>query len=395
MKTPSGILILFLFNQLILSAQIHYRAEGCVIFEPPSKTLHYTSIDRYAYKLLMEDSTVVENFYRKNGDSVSVHKNEKILGTYTLINYWLSGETFKLYDMSGTLRALDSFYLAEHGAKKKYFNAFNAQYLSLSKTFYPSGAVQSTLYYCSNGSDSLYREWYTNGILKYVKRFKKETASGFNHYPIIERKTTELLEYYPNGVVAKKEKSAKNYSAEYRETGTLKTVSFDTLINKQQIRCIRNYYANGKIQFMHYFQEGKPCYTWREYAKTGTLTSTIQKATPHKILTGPAIEQAPEIFMYVEQQSEYPGGQKALENYFEDKLATMRVTYPDLLSGKYALIIEISPSGKAVFKNVRGYESEMIKDYLAHVVTSMPPWHPAKRQGCPISESYEIILSAK
>jgi len=392
MKYFIGVFIFSFFCCLPCLAQ--FRADGCVIYEEPKRKLVYESIHLYSLKGMLEESLLIEHFYKKEGDSVSVYKNRNILTTFIAKNNLLQDDIYKEVDSAGTIRALDSFNVSEKGARKRYFLAYTAKNIRLSKTFFPDGSAQSVLYYSSTGADSLYREWYPGGIVKFLKHFKNESNLNFDHYPDSNTKPVENLEYYPNGVLAKKEKAYKNYSAEYRETGSLKRVSFDTLISHSIITCVKNYYTKKNIKSIQYFQEEQPCHTWAEYSETGALLSSIKKPAIRENVgtVGPG---PPRIFVYVEQMAAYPEGTGAFQKYFEEKLS--QISYPDsdFLSGKYSLFFEVTPSGKPEFIDLKGYQAQQLKTQFKSLIEKMSSWKPAKRNGRAISESFEIILKVK
>ena len=389
MKSSLWIFIFFLFYKLNCIAQ--YRAEGCVIYEEPKRKLVYESIRTFSQKTILEDSLIIAHYYKKEGDSVSVTREGKKLSTFIIKNNWISGDTYQEYDSSGTLRLLDTFNTSAQGAQKHYYGYYSARNIRLSKAFYPGGSLRSVLYYSSSGSDSLYREWSSDGALKFIKRFKNDSDLSFDHYPIAGKKPIETLEYYPNGVLAKKEKTAKNYSAEYWKTGALKRVSSDTSIRSCTVTCVKDYYPNKNIRSIHYFQNGEPCYIWSAYSEAGILQNSIKKPAIRTTI-GPSLEAPAQIYTFVEQMAEYPGGMLAFQKYTEEKLLGMSYTYSDLLSGKYCLVFEVTPDGKTTFIDIKGFQPQQLKSQFRSFIESMPLWHPAKLNGRSISESFEIVL---
>lgn len=343
----------------------------------------------------LSDSTLIEHFYKSHRDSVVVSKQGIFLSTFKVKDHFFSSETYQESDSSGAVRAIDSFYVSGKGASKIYFNFYQSKNLRLSKTFYPGGKVQNILYFSAGGADSLYREWYDSGVLKSVKRFENDADHNFNHYPHADRKPVENSEYYSNGIVAKKERRDKNYRAIYRESGIRKSVSYDTLINNQVITCEKKYYPNKNIQSVHYFQENKPCFVWLDYSKEGALISSTQKAAVRKIVYSPSEPAAPEVYTQVEEHSEFPAGETALQAYIEKDLKYTTYTYPELLQGNYSVLFEITKEGQAVFISVKGFQTDAIKRNLKQLIELMPRWKPRRMNGRAVNESYELILSAR
>lgn len=370
-----------------------WSPNGCVSSDKPEIKLHLKSVLPYSYKLFLKDSTVVENFQKTIEDSIVVFKNGVFMSHFKVRSNYLSSEIYTEVNSSGIITALDSFFVTDNGATKIYFDAFLSRKLKLSKTFFSSGQTQSALYYYITGADSLYKEWYIDGKLKTLKKFKDD-KNIFNHYPYPNKKPFETTDYYSNGVISKIEKQNKHFLVLYRASGIRKFTSYDSIFGKAVITCEKKYYPNNKLQSLHFFQDKKPCHTWLDYSDDGKLAKSISKSPILQISSGPREPEMPEILTFVEEQAEFPSGATALQSYLKKELEFMNYKRPDLLSGKYTLRFDIKEDGTATFFSLQGFASEVLQADLKQIINSMPRWKARKHNGRAIKSTYEMTLTA-
>lgn len=102
-----------------------------------------------------------------------------------------------------------------------------------------------------------------------------------------------------------------------------------------------------------------------------------------------------EIYISVEQQAEFPGGQSALMNWLKDNMRYPESAKQNNIQGRVVVkfIIEKdgSPSGAEV---VRGINPELDREAL-RIVSSMPKWQPGKNNGVAVRSYFNIPITFK
>lgn len=328
--------------------------------------------------------------------------------------------TFIEYDSNGRLHAIDSSRSTHRGHTKVFYYTFSSAYISLSKTFYTNGQTESALYYNSNGYDSILKEWHSNGVPRRVKTYglytRDSLSSSWYDTGILSavKNNTMTCEYNANGVLTKKEMllpynwpenpffNWPGYGfekrASYYETGILRMLEFDTLVNRHFTKCTKEYYSSGIIKSVKYFQDDAPCHTWLMYNGQGILTATIKKpATKENLFVGPGPSEpaAPQVFTIVEQMPEFPGGYKQFEEQLTEQFSALICKSHDPLKGLYAITFNISETGITSFIAVEGFNANALYAGFKNIVDTMPQWRPGKRLGMPQSTTYIMNLEVK
>ncbi|MBK6483849.1 MAG: energy transducer TonB [Chitinophagaceae bacterium] len=106
-------------------------------------------------------------------------------------------------------------------------------------------------------------------------------------------------------------------------------------------------------------------------------------------------EKKPEIFMYVEQMPEFPGGQTELIKYLQKNLRYPAAARENGIEGKVVLQFVVDESGKIsdlqVVRDIGGGCAEE----ATRVVKNMPPWKPGKQNGNAVKVYFKLPVTFK
>ena len=119
----------------------------------------------------------------------------------------------------------------------------------------------------------------------------------------------------------------------------------------------------------------------------------IQKPAIRSVFRGPSEPAAQEILTLVDEMAEYPGGVGNFQKHLEKFLTQNYYKYPDALVGdKYLLYFEVSTTGQAIFLDLKGFESHLLKADFRHFVATLPYWKSSKLNGRAIPTVFEVVL---
>jgi protein TonB len=106
-------------------------------------------------------------------------------------------------------------------------------------------------------------------------------------------------------------------------------------------------------------------------------------------------EKAPEIFMYVEQMPEFPGGQAELLKYLQKNLRYPAAARENGIEGKVVLQFVVDEGGKiSEIQTVRDIGGGCAEESI-RVVRSMPPWKPGKQNGNAVKVYFKLPVTFK
>ena len=114
---------------------------------------------------------------------------------------------------------------------------------------------------------------------------------------------------------------------------------------------------------------------------------------------GPAVVEAPpapakvEIFEFVEQMPEFPGGEDAMMAYIVKNLKYPKQAHENNINGKVVVNCVVNEDGNiSDAKVVRGIKYGC-DDEALRVVRSIPNWRPGKRNGKAVKVSYSLPIT--
>jgi protein TonB len=106
-------------------------------------------------------------------------------------------------------------------------------------------------------------------------------------------------------------------------------------------------------------------------------------------------EKKPEIFMYVEQMPEFPGGQTELIKYLQKNLRYPAAARENGIEGKVVLQFVVDESGKiSDIQTIRDIGGGCAEEAI-RVVKNMPPWKPGKQNGNAVKVYFKLPVTFK
>ena len=124
---------------------------------------------------------------------------------------------------------------------------------------------------------------------------------------------------------------------------------------------------------------------------------TADANTDYNFDAAPAVveEVKPQIFTYVEQMPEFPGGLTELTKFLSKNLRYPPAARENGIEGRVVLQFVVDESGKIsdiqVLRDIGGGTAEEAQ----RVVKMMPPWKPGKQNGNPVKVYYKLPVTFK
>ena len=121
------------------------------------------------------------------------------------------------------------------------------------------------------------------------------------------------------------------------------------------------------------------------------------KEEEKKVVEEPKEEKPkePEIFTFVEQQPEFPGGAGAMNEFLQSNIQYPEIARRAGIEGKVFVQFVVDPKGDisqvAVVRGIGGGCDEEAK----RVVNAMPRWRPGRQNGQPVSVRYTVQVTFK
>lgn len=344
--------------------------------------------------------------YRPGDDSVYISRKGQPFSAFTASGNEITS-SFSEYDADQRYITMSDSIDPRKGLHQKTYSFFATKHVVLSKTFYPNKQQAMCLYYSlRNGRDSLRKEWHRNGLPKQLEAYNTEGSSFGYIFRMVWDSTGILREsfdslssamYYPNGILQARTLHAKpGISTWYHESGILEHLFYDTLISAVPCRYNKTFYPTGILKTVEYYCAGVPCLSWSIYSPEGILKQKIKKG-PLVAVGYPTEEYEPderprEVYTYVEQTAEFPGGSSAFKEYMKKALANMVCQSDVELKGSYNLRFYIGTDGKPVFVSIEGQNAEPLSKLFSTLFDSMPLWKAGKRHAIPTQEQYVTML---
>jgi protein TonB len=110
---------------------------------------------------------------------------------------------------------------------------------------------------------------------------------------------------------------------------------------------------------------------------------SVQAAGPPMAAPGPAVEEGDEndIFVVVEQNPAFPGGEKALMDWLHKNLKYPPVAQENGIQGRVLVQFVVNKDGSIVDpKVIRAVDASLDKEAM-RVVQAMPKWTPGRQRG--------------
>lgn len=112
----------------------------------------------------------------------------------------------------------------------------------------------------------------------------------------------------------------------------------------------------------------------------------------HKVIVQ---EEAPEIFRYVDQSPEFPGGEAELNSFIKSNIKYPQIARELGIQGKVYVEFVVSKSGKVInIKVVRSPDNNLSQEAI-RVVKLMPDWIPGKQNGHNVNAYFILPVDFK
>lgn len=412
--------------------------EGLWVSIYTSKTSGYTEIDSTNFSNGRKNGvrtvhrngnlTLRANYTNgfENGESTTYYA-DKGYGIQTLTNYkngYKDGECFT-YSRSGSLLSKEYYNKGRHTAcdsvwrEKGQLYIVNCYYETSNPrqttNWNERGQITSVVYHSTRlySTDSAFT-YYDNGRLQSERRTSGSLIQNF-------------VEYHPNG---KKMSEGKYKSLSksgkwlyYDSTGRIKKEK--NYVGGEVYGWYIDYYPSGKIRYKAKCSNGVPVDSIYAFDKNGKSLnknpqefSSIQQeimandseirsknfiaidgdevVEQYDAVSIPMVEEAPaeEIFTFVEQQPEFPGGQDSLMSYLRRNIKYPQMEKEQNKQGTVYISFVIHKDGTIsnvkALKEVAGAPG-LTKEAI-RVVNAMPIWTPGKMNGRPVNVQYTIPI---
>ena len=109
----------------------------------------------------------------------------------------------------------------------------------------------------------------------------------------------------------------------------------------------------------------------------------------------PEVKKEEEIFVAVEQQAEFPGGQAALMKWLSNNIRYPEAAQQNDIQGRVVVRFVVEKDGSIGATNiVRGVDKDLDREAL-RVVKKMPKWQPGKNNGVAVRSYFNLPVTFK
>ncbi len=88
-----------------------------------------------------------------------------------------------------------------------------------------------------------------------------------------------------------------------------------------------------------------------------------------------------EIFVVVEENPEFPGGEEARMKFFQDNIVYPKVAKEAMVEGKVIVSFVVEPDGRITNAKIERGKIQALDDEALRVAKIMPKWNPGKQRG--------------
>jgi protein TonB len=105
------------------------------------------------------------------------------------------------------------------------------------------------------------------------------------------------------------------------------------------------------------------------------------------------IDKEEEIYVFVEEQPQFPGGERALQQYLANSINYPLIAQENGIQGKVFISFVINENGDiSDVTLVRGVDAALDKEAL-RVIRSLPKWKPGKQGGKAVKVRYNVPIN--
>lgn len=103
-------------------------------------------------------------------------------------------------------------------------------------------------------------------------------------------------------------------------------------------------------------------------------------------------KKSEEVFTYVEQMPEFPGGQEAMVKFLSENIHYPMEARNDSIVGKVLVQFTVSSEGYVTDAHILKSVRTDIDNEALRVVRMMPKWQPGKQNGKPVYVRYNLPI---
>ena len=100
-----------------------------------------------------------------------------------------------------------------------------------------------------------------------------------------------------------------------------------------------------------------------------------------------------EVFTYVEQMPEFPGGEQALYKFLSDNIVYPIAAKEQGLEGKVYIKFIVSETGEIMNPASMKPSPKMLEDEAIRVIKAMPKWRPGKQNGRAVNVFFQLPVT--
>jgi TonB family protein len=117
-----------------------------------------------------------------------------------------------------------------------------------------------------------------------------------------------------------------------------------------------------------------------------------QKAQDNFILDNTSSQDNGPVYMLCENMPEFPGGEKAFNEYMRNNINYPKAAVTDKKEGRVVVKFIINPNGEPVDVEIIRKQTPEMNDECIRVVKGMPKWKPGILDEKPVSVSYNVTV---
>ncbi|HCE57190.1 MAG TPA: energy transducer TonB [Prolixibacteraceae bacterium] len=147
------------------------------------------------------------------------------------------------------------------------------------------------------------------------------------------------------------------------------------------------------IEFLNIFEDDVKIDGEIEIDDAGADEKTLIDVTPIVTANDEEEEDADKVFIIVEDDPEFPGGELALRAFIANAIKYPVIAQENGIQGKVYVTFVVGKDGSV--KNAviaRGVDASLDKEAL-RVVNTLPKWNPGKQRGKPVNVSYTVPIN--
>lgn len=342
--------------------------------------------------------------YDNGSGRVTATKDGRVITRFLMKHGGIEGPAYIEYDQQGEVSMIDSIDHKKGKHQKTYPGYFISYSVFSSTLFYKTGLPSKTTFYSLvTGNDSLVKAWYRNGFPKSMdirnRRGQDSVLTKWDSTGILRETVTgsHTCRYYPGGILQTKRTRVRMQNSRFFPEPEHPSKKQDTLLDYVWCEQEQNFYPDGVLQSIGYYNSGKRCLTWNYYNPQGKFERNTNEgpALNLKPVLTAAPERISDFLNPVELRPEFPGGQQKLYQYMHLALADVLCKSDVVLHGSYNITYTVDKTGQASFISTDRQDTGNLPQLLKPVFEAMPAWKPGMYQSTAARTEFVMELIIK